>query len=131
MGATNARRSIEADGGGCTCSLDPFIICRKHPCHCRVCGNEDRSSHWRELHYRAITSKLMMTSGSISYKALIDHFSQRLSYIALIEKAGFDAPSSPRERNLLNIMSLFPEMHPLGLTPSILDISQDINRAGN
>ena len=33
--------------------------------------------------------------------------------------------------NLLNIMSLFPEMHPLGSTPSILDISQDINRTGN
>ena len=31
----------------------------------------------------------------------------------------------------MNIMSLFPEMHPLGSTPSILDISQDINRTGN
>ena len=120
---------LELMEGGCTCSLDPFIICRKHHCHCRVCGNKDSSCHWRELHYRAISSKLM-TSG-ISYEALIDHFSQRMSYIALIEKAGFDAPSSPRERNLLNIMSLFPEMHPLGSTPHILDISQDINRTGN
>ncbi len=117
---------------GCVCSLDPFIRCDQHPCHCqhcRVCRTAPLC-HWRKLHSQMINTKLVK-SGGVTKDELIQHFSHKLSYIALIEHYGISAPSSPRERNLLNIISLFPEMHPLGSTPGILDLSQDICRIAN
>ena len=44
--------------------------------------------------------------------------------------SGKRGPTSCRERNVLNIISLLPKMHPMSTTPSIVDKSQGIYRGG-
>ena len=114
----------------CTCTLDPYIVCPRHPCRCGKCGTDLVGCAWRRLHQTFIKDKFCSCYNGRSYDELILDKSHRLSYIALIEKSGRSAPSSPRERNLLNVTSLLPELHPLGSTPSILDISQSLKRGG-
>ena len=88
-----------------------------------------RAESWG-THDQVIKSQSRKLCKTCPYETLLHEYSHRLSYIALIEKSGRVAPSSPRERNLLNVTSLLPELHPLGSTPSILDISQSLKRGG-
>ena len=114
----------------CTCKLDPYIVCPRHPCKCGKCGTDLVGCAWRRLHQTFIKDKFCSCYNGRSYDELILDKSHRLSYIALIEKSGRVAPSSPRERNLLNVTSLLPDLHPLGSSPGILDISQSLKRGG-
>ena len=114
---------------GCTCGLDPMINCPKHPCKCRCCSNATGAMcQWRKLHVETLNT--VANKGSMSYDELVMMYKDRLSYVSLIEMHGHDAPTSCRERSMLNIYAIFPELHPFGETPSVLDRSQSINRSG-
>ena len=114
---------------GCKCSADPYIICPAHPCLCARCKKTTGipECEWRKLHLALITKKLC-GPGGISHDELIAQFADKLAYLALIELAGYEGPSSCRERSMLNILSLLPEMHPLDAMPNIVDKSQTIVR---
>ena len=61
---------------------------------------------------------------------LIAEYSSKLAYVAVIELSGKSGPTSPRGRNLLNILSLLPKMFPMALSPNLVDKSQGIFRGG-
>ena len=61
---------------------------------------------------------------------MITEYSAKLSYVAVTELSGKRGPTSPRERNLLNILSLMPKLFPLAHSPNLVDKSQGIFRGG-
>ena len=65
-----------------------------------------------------------------TYDEMIAQYAPKRSYAALIALSGRRGPTSCRERNVLNIISLMPEMHPVSTTPGILDKGQGIHRGG-
>ena len=52
----------------------------------------------------------------------------KLTYVQVAECHGIKCLSSPRERNVLNILSRMPKVGPLGSTLANFDISQAIHR---
>ena len=130
----------------CTCSIDPYATCEVHPCKCVNCGEVGKSCKWRVLHKDFISSKLckegtwgtQFQAGTydqfqatvITYDQFIKEYSTKLSYVAVIELSGKRGPTSPRERNLLNILSLMPKMFPMAHSPNLVDKSQGIFRGG-
>ena len=64
----------------------------------------------------------------ILYGELMAQNADKLPYMALIELAGYPGPLGCRERNMLNIMTKYPEMYPMDATPSIVDKGQSIYR---
>ena len=125
--ADDTRALIESR---CTCSIDPYATCEVHPCKCVNCQIVDKSCKWRVLHKDFISSKLCNESTGKTYDQFITEYSTKLSYVAVIELSGKRGPTSPRERNLLNILSLMPKMFPMALTPNLVDKSQGIFRGG-
>ena len=117
----------------CTCTIDPYATCEVHPCKCGNCREDDKACKWRVLHKDFISSKLckeFTEAAELTYDGLIAEYSAKLSYVAMIELSGKRGPTSPRERNLLNILSLMPKMFPMALTPNLVDKSQGIFRGG-
>ena len=117
----------------CTCTIDPYATCEVHPCKCGNCRVDDKACKWRVLHKDFISFKLckeFTEAAELTYDGLIAEYSAKLSYVAMIELSGKRGPTSPRERNLLNILSLMPKMFPMALTPNLVDKSQGIFRGG-
>ena len=83
---------------------------------------------WRPLHRDFITETVC--AETIPHDAFITEYAPQLTYAALIELSGKRGPKSCRERNVLNILSLLPKMHPIPTTPNIVDRSQGIYRGG-
>ena len=82
---------------------------------------------WRKQHREMIVNKLCNEKNT--YDMTIQRYAPKLTYINLIEMAGFAGPQSCRERNMLNILSLLPELHPVPAVPALVDKSQSISRA--
>ena len=61
---------------------------------------------------------------------VVQWYNDKLTYVALIELMGYPGPKSSRERNMLNIMSLLPDVQPMGHMPAVIDISQTIGYEG-
>ena len=112
---------------GCRCSIDPYTPCPEHPCYCRSCGRNMTDCEWRKQHRQMIVKRLCNEKNN--YDVIIQRYVPKLTYINLIEMAGFAGPQSCRERNMLNIISLLPELHPVPAVPGLVDKSQSISRA--
>jgi hypothetical protein len=114
----------------CGCSVDPSSLCELHPCQCGCIKQASKKGadngenillacRWRQLH--------------MSHLAKLDNFSLdsqtgRLTYCEVLEMQGKRAPTSARERNLLNIMAF--QSQPLSGSYAVLDRTQSINRTG-
>ena len=61
---------------------------------------------------------------------LLDRCKDSLTYIQVLEAYGGQGPTSSRERNLLNIVSLMPSLQPIGSTNGILDKTKRIGITG-
>ena len=83
----------------CGCKLNPLSVCPKHPCHCKMCKSGDSDAcKWRHAHLESLKKKLAEVS--------VKDEEGKLTYMQLLEMAKKDCGvSSPRERNLLNIMA--------------------------
>ena len=53
---------------------------------------------------------------------------QKLSYIQILDLADMAVPSSPRERNALNILAHLPSLQPIQNCLGVFDLSQGMNR---
>ena len=109
---------------GCSCSIDPRLICAKHVCKCDACkqhGVARCMCMWRQ-HALAFLAK--------NFPALLSDPQElhKLTYVQVAECHGIKCLSSPRERNVLNILSRMPKVGPLGSTLANFDISQAIRR---
>ena len=93
-----------------------MVVCPLHPCKCGKCGKTNLKCGWRAKAARFIAdNKLQHADGS-------------LTYIQAIESAGLQAPTSARERNLLNILARLPMAQPLQETLMVSDITQAADR---
>ena len=108
----------------CSCKLDPFQLCSAHPCKCKKCNGTDTTCAWRQTHKQFMTK--MLASHGVPIGDVVQWFNDKMTYVALIELMGYPGPKSCRERNMLNIMSLLPDVQPMGHMPAIFDISQTI-----
>ena len=81
---------------------------------------------WRKQH-RMLVKKLCNEKNN--YDVIMQRYAPKLAYINVIEMAGFAGPPSSRERSMLNIHSLLPELHPVPAVPGLVDKSQSISRA--
>eukprot|EP00435_Cladocopium_sp_Y103_P066146 s220_g28.t1 len=106
----------------CRCTLDPNSVCETHPCKCPECraakGGPGLTCKWRSLH----TEYLMKNLSHVELPNEVE----KVTYCEALEMSGIKAPSSPRERNLLNIMSYHSDSMASSLL--VLDKSQAINR---
>ena len=106
----------------CRCTLDPNSVCETHPCKCPECrgakGSPGLTCKWRSLHSEYLLKNL-------SHVMLANEI-EKVTYCEALEMSGTKAPSSPRERNLLNIMSYHSDSMASSLL--VLDKSQAINR---
>ncbi len=106
---------------GCTCSVDPMILCGAHSCKCGRCGASGLDCGWRK-------KMLSFIEQQFGVGWLQESQSRKITYIEALEQQGVAGPRSSRERNLLNVLALLPRMHPLSGTRAVFDISQSINR---
>ena len=102
-----------------------------HPWKCSSRCKADPTSKtckWRRRHKELITGKFC--NETTTFAEMIAQYAPKLSYVALVELIGRRGPTSCRERNVPNIISLMPEMHPVSTTPGIVDKGQGIHRGG-
>ena len=111
----------------CGCQLDPNAVCATHPCLCHECrqakkrGDADaaHTCKWRELHTQYLANALPRVD--------VRDELEKLTYCETLELSGKKAPTSCRERNLLNIMSYHCQ-DSMQSSLMVLDKSQSISR---
>ena len=108
----------------CVCGLDPMVFCPVHKCLCDQCTKCSRRQvcAWRQHAQDYIKLKLKRDE-------FHDHEKAKITYIQALELQGQEAPQSARERNLLNLISLEPKLHPFQQTWGVIDLSQRINQS--
>ena len=107
-------------GSGCTCSLDPMVLCSLHVCKCGKCGQTGLDCSWREK-ARTYLAGIFDADAPVPFEG-------RLTYVQVLELAGRTGPTSARERNMLNAFGVTPSLKPLKSTLAIMNISQSIHR---
>lgn len=108
----------------CQCKLDPKSVCELHPCKCPECRasmSEQKGliCKWRSSHVDYLAKVMQHVN--------VPNEIENITYCEALELSGKKAPMSPRERNLLNIMS-YHVKGSMGSTFLILDKSQSICR---
>lgn len=108
----------------CQCKLDPKSVCELHPCKCPECRasvSEQKGlvCKWRSSHVDYLAKVMQHVN--------VPNEIENITYCEALELSGKKAPMSPRERNLLNIMS-YHVKDSMGSTFLILDKSQSIFR---
>ena len=104
-------------GTNCTCSLNPMATCSVHACQCRKCSStEPLACVWRNHAMEYLKKHDLMDLLEPEQMA-------KVTYVQAIELKGGVAVKSPRERNILNIVSYLPQVLDLG----VFDLSQGIN----
>ena len=112
---------------GCSCSVDPMQVCEVHPCRCNICQKRGRTwmrCIWRQEALDWIAKHVAGEGGPNDF--LNEVRLKSLTYVQVVELAGKAAPSSQRERNLLNLVTLLPKFFPLHATNGVVDVSQGI-----
>lgn len=106
----------------CGCCVNPMKVCAVHKCccGCQKHGAKSDGCKWRASHNKFLAEKV--TNFDLGSQV------GRLTYIELLELQGKPGPSSPRERNVLNILSYLSQ--PLQMSQAVLDRSQTISRNG-
>ena len=133
----------------CGCSLDPFSVCEVHPCKCSKCsdGSEDSTVLDQEPTDGDSTvpakdpSEVAVQNKLCAWRRKAAHFIEKqlpdmkvannegkLAYVEILEMNGLAAPTSARERNLLNLVARHPKTGQLSFTLAVLDLSQGIDR---
>lgn len=102
----------------CQCRLDPMVVCELHPCKCGCAGDPKKTCSWRTSHLQYLQDKMPWWQDEHG----------KITYVELMEVNGVFQGCSPRERNLLNIMSYSAK--PLETTLMVLDKTQSIFRCG-
>ena len=113
---------------GCTCHFDPSIVCSTHPCKCQAC-KKGGTCIWRSKHTDFI--KKNFVSQDVPYADLLFYMGTKLMYLQVmaLHVNHEILITSPRERNMLNILALLPCVAP-GINPlTIVDKSQSIDRS--
>ena len=82
---------------------------------------------WRQW---ALESLQKNALGAGTLENLLEGCKDSLTYIQVLEAYGGQGPTSSRERNLLNVISLMPSLHPIGSTNGILDKTKTIGLSG-
>ena len=114
----------------CTCSIDPRVVCDAHPCKCAKCrehGPQSARCMWRQW---ALESLRKTALGQGTLENLLEGCMDSLTYVQVLEAYGGHGPTSSRERNLLNVISLMPSLQPIGSTNGIFDKSKGLGRGG-
>ena len=122
----NATEVYAIKQDGCLCSFDPWVLCPLHPCRCKQCGANqgDKSCEWREKANTYINQHLGIST-------VPQHFLQEITYVQALELFSGSkrcGPTSPRERNMLNIIARTPSFQQMSRSYACMDISQSINR---
>ncbi len=122
----SAQERMDIVRANCSCGVDPMVVCAVHACKCDKCKDsaEKDTCQWRQLAH----CRLVKTFGE-NFR-LHPSVKDKLTYVQVLEMYGHEAPAAPRERNLLNVVALFPSLQPLISTNAILDKSQSIDRMG-
>ena len=111
-------------GSGCTCGLDPMTLCEVHVCKCKCCQKQvGLNCEWRLKAKTYIDNNL---------KNMEQHMLEEITYLQAIELFSVidcRGPSSPRERNMLNIMARKPNLQPLSKSFAVMDTSASIDHA--
>jgi site-specific DNA-cytosine methylase len=107
----------------CKCCLDARVVCEAHPCQCGKCKDGAHDCLWRHKSVEFVEKHL-------GRNFLEDPVHASLTYIQCLEiNAGLLGPTSPRERNLLNVWARLPVLSPIESTNGVADISQSLDRA--
>ena len=101
----------------CTCGLDPLAVCEVHPCKRGCSKDKTKICSWRKHHLQHL-ERMPWWKDEIG----------KITYVELMEANGLDQGSSPRERNMLNILSYSAK--PLETTLLVMDKTQSIGRCG-
>ena len=83
-----------------------------------------KSCEWREKANTYINQQFGIST-------VPQHFLQEITYVQALELFSGNkrcGPTSPRERNMLNIIARTPSFQPMSRTYACMDISQSINR---
>lgn len=113
----------------CTCGVDPTTVCVVHTCKCERCKVTPSGAGcaWRS-HAVDFIAKHLQGAGTVH--SFVQAATYRLTYMQVVELYGGIGPHSPRERNLLNLLAMLPELQPLGYTCGVCDKSKNINMTG-
>lgn len=109
----------------CGCTLDPMRICEVHPCKCSLCKRHGPGTQcaWRRSHLEWIERRL--PSGFSPHAE-----EGKITYVQLLGQCpGATVPSSPRERNMLNLLACLPCIADMNTSLAIIDLSQTIFRS--
>ncbi len=108
---------------GCACGPDPMVPCPRHPCgkHCRRCGRTGTACLWRRKMVEFAAERCPSGMGRTQAEA------SKLTYVQVMAMHGLEAPSSPRQRNLLNVLALLPQAQPLNETLLVADLGQSVD----
>jgi len=107
---------------GCTCSLDVWTRCPRHPCLCNDCKaligkKRNRTCTWKEQ-----ASEYFQRDGELPYGNAKEPL---ISYVQAAELQGLAAPMAPRERWMLNVAAC--QATPLADTVLIVDTDVSID----
>ena len=110
----------------CTCSTDPMAICTSHPCRCQECksGANQLKCSWRGKAMDFIHAHFGAAS-----RTFVGNATGKLTYCNVLDIYGQLDITSPRVRNMLNLVAHLPKCQPLDATAAVMDISQGIDRA--
>ena len=112
-----AEELLRIQATGCTCTLNPMEVCSVHFCQCKKCSSEDPvACKWRQL-----AMEFLQKNGFVDL--LQPEHLAKVTYVQALELQGGFPPKSPRERNILNIVSYMPNVLDVG----VFDLSQGIN----
>ena len=86
-----ANQTLAVHASGCTCSVDPRVVCAVHKCQCLLCkkstSSGDRPCIWRREAMEWIDHYLAGPEGAVSFLANLA-VAPRLTYIQFLEMAG-------------------------------------------
>ena len=117
---------------GCTCGLDPMTLCKVHVCKCNACKKQvGLKCEGRKKAKTFITDTLKLATDAEG--KIEQHLVAEITYLQAIELFSRPdkcfGPSSPRERNMLNLNARRSNLHPLSQSFAIMDTSASIDHA--
>ena len=123
----------------CTCSFHPMVFCEKHICTCMKCKKGDprkMECEWRKkaLNYISKPGRFPgITCTEDPDQTNPPHVLSEITYCQQLEcfqndpSRKSDCPSTPRERNMLNILARNPALGPLVTSNVCFNMNESID----